>query len=62
MEETPFQNILIQRLKVAVLPLDLACSGIVTHSGEILTTGTIPKKKSDGFFPKTKHGKKMFID
>ena len=29
----------VQRLKVAILPLDLPCSGPVTHSGEILTTG-----------------------
>ena len=28
-----------QRLKVAILPLDLPCSGPVTLSGEILTTG-----------------------
>ena len=28
----------VQRLKVAILPLDLPCSGPVTHSGEILTT------------------------
>jgi hypothetical protein len=29
----------VQSLKVAILPLDLPCSGPVTHSGEILTTG-----------------------
>ena len=29
----------VSRLKVAILPLDLPCSGPVTHSGEILTTG-----------------------
>jgi len=29
----------VQRLKVTFLLLDLHCSGPVTHSGEILTTG-----------------------
>jgi len=37
-------NMPVQRLKVAVLPLDLPCSGPVTHSGEILTTGKSHKK------------------
>ena len=32
-------NMSVQRLKVAILPLNLPCSGPVTHSGEILTTG-----------------------
>jgi hypothetical protein len=50
MEEMPFQNTPILRLKVAIPPLDLACCGIVTHSGEILTTGTTHKKKPGGFF------------
>jgi hypothetical protein len=45
MEVTPTQNKPVQRLKVAILPLDLACSGIVTHSGEILATGKYLKKK-----------------
>jgi len=39
MEEMPFLNLPVQRLKVAILPLDLPCSEPVTHSGEILTTG-----------------------
>jgi hypothetical protein len=39
MEEMPSQNTPVQRLKVAILPLDLPCSGPVTHLGEILTTG-----------------------
>jgi hypothetical protein len=39
MEETPFQNTPVQRLQRAILPLDLTCSGFVTHSGEIQTTG-----------------------
>ena len=32
-------NMPVQRLKVAILPLDFPCSGPVTHSGEILTNG-----------------------
>ena len=32
------QNMPVLRLKLAVLPLDLTCSGFVTHSEEILTT------------------------
>jgi len=39
MGEMPSLNMPVQRLKVAILPLDLPCSGSVTHSGEILTTG-----------------------
>jgi len=35
----PSLNMAVQRLKVAILPLDVPCSGPVTHSGEILTTG-----------------------
>jgi len=37
----------VQRLKVAILPLELTCSGLVTHSGEVLTTGKSRKKKPD---------------
>jgi hypothetical protein len=36
-----------QRLKVATLPLDLPCSGPVTHSGDISITGKSHKKKPD---------------
>jgi len=39
MEEMPSLNMPVQRLKVAILPLDLPRSGPVTHSGDILTTG-----------------------
>ena len=39
----------VQRLKVAVLPLDLSCSGPITHSGEILTTGKSHGKNLDRF-------------
>ena len=35
----PSLNMPVQRLKVAILPLDLPYSGPVTQSGEILTTG-----------------------
>jgi hypothetical protein len=39
----------VQRLKVAILPLELLCSGPVTNSGEILTTGKSHGKKPDRF-------------
>ena len=42
-------NMPVQRLKVAILPLDLPCSGPVTHSGEILTTSKSHGKKPDRF-------------
>jgi len=42
-------NMLVLRLKVAILPLDLPCSGPVTHSGEILYTGKSHGKKRDRF-------------
>jgi len=37
MEEMSSLNMPVQRLKVAILPLDLPCSGPITHSVEILT-------------------------
>jgi len=49
MEDMPSLNMPVQRLKVAILPLDLNCSGPVTHSGEILTTGKSHRKKPDRF-------------
>ena len=45
----PSLNTPIQRLKVAILPLDLHCYGPVTHSGKILTTGKSHGKKPDRF-------------
>jgi len=39
----------VQKLKVAILPLDLPCSGPITLSGEILTTGNSHGKKPDRF-------------
>jgi len=47
MEEMPPPNMPVQRLKVAILPLDLPCSGPVTHSGEILTSRKSHGKKPD---------------
>ena len=49
LEEMPSLNMPVQRLKVAILPLDLPCSGPVTHSGEILTTGKSHGKKPGRF-------------
>jgi hypothetical protein len=43
-EEMPFQNTPVQRLKVTIQPLELACSGARIHSGELLTTGKSHKK------------------
>ena len=45
----PSLNMSVQMLKLAILPLDLTCSGPVNHSGEILTTGTSHGKKPDRF-------------
>jgi len=49
MEEIPSLNMPVQRLKVAILPLDLPFSGPVTHSREILTTGKSHGKETDRF-------------
>ena len=49
MQEMSSLNMPVQRLKVATLPLDVTCSGFVTHSGEILTTGNSHGKKPDRF-------------
>jgi len=46
------QNMPFPWIKVAILLLDLPCSGIVTHSGKILNTVKSPIKKPDGLFPK----------
>jgi len=40
----------VQRLNVAFLPPDLPCSGPITHSGEMLTSGKSHRKKTDRFF------------
>jgi hypothetical protein len=49
MKEMPSLNMPVQRLKVAFLPLDLLCSGPVTHSGEIVTICKSHGKKPDRF-------------
>jgi len=46
------QNMPVQRLELAILPLYLTCSGLVTHSGEILTTGKSHTQQPDGLFSK----------
>jgi hypothetical protein len=48
MQEMPPQNMSVHRIKAAVLPLDLSCSGLLTHSGEILTNGKSQNMKLDG--------------
>ena len=45
----PALNMPVHRLTVAILPLHLPCSGPVTHSGDILTTGKSHGKKPDRF-------------
>jgi hypothetical protein len=47
MEEMPPLNMAVQRVKVAILPLDLPCPGTVIHLGEILTIGKSHRKKPD---------------
>jgi len=46
------QNMPVQRLKVAILPLGLTFSGLRTHSEEILTIGKPHETRLDGLFPK----------
>jgi hypothetical protein len=45
MEKIPSLNMAVQKLKVAVLPLDVPCSGPVTYLEKMLTTGNSQKKK-----------------
>jgi hypothetical protein len=52
MKEMSSQNSPVQMLKLAILPLELLCSGFVSCSGEILTTCKSQKKKLEGLFPK----------
>jgi hypothetical protein len=49
MEGKASLNMPVQKLKVAILPLNLPCSGSVTHSGEILTIYKSHEKKPDRF-------------
>jgi hypothetical protein len=44
----PSLNVPVQRLKLAVLSLDLPCSGFLIHSGEIIVAGNSEKKKAEG--------------
>jgi len=43
----PSLNMPDQRLKVPILPLDVPCSGPVTHSGEILSIDKSHGKKPE---------------
>jgi hypothetical protein len=56
MEEMPSLNMPVQRLKVAILPLDLPCSGPLTHSGEILTPWQVSRKEAGQIFFKRRYG------
>jgi len=49
-EQLQPQNTPVQMLKLAVLPLDLPCSGFVTLAGDILTTVKSYMKKSEGLW------------
>jgi hypothetical protein len=42
----------VQRLKVALLPLDELCSGNVNNSGEIIATAESHMKQPEGSFAK----------
>jgi len=53
-------NMPVQSLKVTILSLDVPCSGPVTHSGEILTTGKFHGKKPDGFSFNDKENNKLY--
>jgi hypothetical protein len=44
MKEMPSQNMAVQTLEVATLPLELLCSELVNSSGEIIATGNSHKK------------------
>jgi len=46
MKEMPSLSKPVQRLKVATLPLDLPCSGPVTHSGEIFNHWQVSRKET----------------
>jgi len=59
MEEMPSLNMPAQRLKVAVLPLDLPCPVSLTHSGKILTTDKSHGKKSVNRMPRNRLPKLM---
>jgi hypothetical protein len=52
MDEIPAHITTVHNLKMAILTLDLPCSGFVPNSGEILTTGKSHNKRPDGLFAK----------
>jgi hypothetical protein len=45
--EMTSQTISVHRLKLAILPLDSACSGLVLHLRELLFTGNSHKKQPE---------------
>jgi len=45
MKVMPSQNMAVQTLEVATLPLELTRSELVNHSAEIIATGNSHKKK-----------------
>jgi len=47
MQGMPPQNIYVHRIKTAVLLLDLPCSGLLTHSGEMVSNGISHNRKLD---------------
>lgn len=47
MKEMLSQNMAVQTLEVATLPLELPCSELVNHSGKIIATGNSHKKKPE---------------
>jgi hypothetical protein len=38
----------VQKLNLAIIPLDVLCYGLVTYSGETVATGQSHKKKPEG--------------
>jgi len=61
LEEMLSQNMPVQRLNLATLPLDLPCYALIIHSEEILTTGKSHNKKPDGLFPKDEVANVYFV-
>jgi hypothetical protein len=47
MKEMPSQNMAVQTLEVATLPLELPCSELVNHSGKIIASGKPHKKEPE---------------
>jgi len=51
-EGNVISNMPVQRLKVAILPMDLPSSGLIIHSGKILTIAKTLKWMMGRLFPK----------